>query len=48
MLSTLSNIFRIPELRKKIIFTVVLLMIYRLGFYIPLPGINQDEMAKAA
>jgi preprotein translocase subunit SecY len=48
MFSTLSNIFRIPELRKKIFFTLLLLVIYRLGFYIPLPGINQDEMAKAA
>jgi len=48
MFSTLSNIFRIPELRKKIFFTLLLLVIYRLGFYIPLPGINQDEMARAA
>jgi preprotein translocase subunit SecY len=48
MLSTLSNIFRIPELRKKIFFTVLLLVIYRLGFYIPLPGIDQKFMAEAS
>ncbi len=48
MFTILSNIVRIPELRKKLIFTLLLLMIYRLGFYIPLPGINQDEMARAA
>jgi preprotein translocase subunit SecY len=44
MLSTVFNVFRIPDLRNKIIFTVVLLMIYRLGFHIPLPGFNQDQI----
>jgi preprotein translocase subunit SecY len=47
MFSTLSNIFRIPELRKKILFTLGLLVIYRLGFHIPLPGIDQNLMAEA-
>jgi len=47
MFSTIANIFRIPELRRKIIFTFALLVIYRLGFYVPLPGINQTEMAQA-
>ncbi len=47
MFSTLSNIFRIPELRWKILFTLGLLVIYRLGFHVPLPGINQTFMAEA-
>ena len=38
MLGTVINIFKIPDLRKKIIFTVVLLCIYRIGFAIPVPG----------
>jgi preprotein translocase subunit SecY len=47
MFSTLSNVFRIPELRKKILFTLLLLTIYRLGFHIPLPGIDQKVMSEA-
>ncbi|UCD28047.1 MAG: preprotein translocase subunit SecY [Planctomycetota bacterium] len=48
MFSTIVNIFRIPELRRKILFTLGLLVIYRLGFYVPLPGIDQSVMAQAA
>ncbi len=48
MFSTLANIFRIPELRKKILFTIFLLAVYRLGFAVPLPGINQETLAAAA
>ncbi|HOQ86672.1 MAG TPA: preprotein translocase subunit SecY, partial [Phycisphaerae bacterium] len=48
MFSTLANIFRIGELRRKILFTAGLLIIYRLGFYVPLPGVDQEGMAKSA
>jgi preprotein translocase subunit SecY len=48
MFSILANIFRIGELRRKILFTIALLAIYRLGFYVPLPGIDQQIMADAA
>jgi preprotein translocase subunit SecY len=48
MFSILSNIFRIGELRRKILFTALLLVIYRLGFYVALPGIDQHYMAEAA
>jgi len=41
MLGTFINIFKIPDLRNKILFTVALLCIYRIGFYIPVPGFNQ-------
>jgi preprotein translocase subunit SecY len=47
MLSTVANIFRIPDLRNKILFTVALLVIYRIGFHIPLPGINREAFAAA-
>jgi len=44
MFSKLSMIFTIPELRNKIILTFVLLAVYRLGFQIPLPFIDQDQL----
>ena len=40
MLGTIINIFKIRDLRNKIIFTVALLVIYRIGFHIPVPGFN--------
>lgn len=46
MFSTLANIFRIPELRRKLLFTIGLLIIYRLGYYVPLPGIDQTYMVE--
>jgi preprotein translocase subunit SecY len=47
MLGTIINIFRIPDLRNKVLFTVALLIIYRVGFHIPVPGFNQEEVEKA-
>ncbi len=44
MISTFVNIFKVPELRNKVLFTIMLLAIYRIGFHIPLPGIDQDAM----
>src|SRR5204863_7417911 len=35
-----ANIFRIPDLRKRVLFTLGLLAVYRLGGHIPTPGIN--------
>lgn len=40
MLETLKNVFRIPELRKKIGFTLFIFLIYRVGGHIPTPGID--------
>jgi preprotein translocase subunit SecY len=48
LFSKLLNIFRIPELRTKLLFTVALLCVYRIGFYIPLPGINAAKMGQQA
>ncbi|MBQ9633526.1 MAG: preprotein translocase subunit SecY, partial [Schwartzia sp.] len=40
MLSALSNIYRIPELRQKITFTLIMFAIFRMGTHIPVPGVN--------
>jgi|UniRef100_A0A7C4LNA1 preprotein translocase subunit SecY len=45
MLSKLIVVFRIPELRQRILLTFLLLAVYRLGFSIPLPFINQELLA---
>ncbi len=42
MLEKLANIFRVPDLRKRILFTLAMLAVYRLGGHIPTPGINAD------
>ncbi len=41
MFTTISHIFKIEELRKKVIFTLLMLLIYRLGAFVPVPGINK-------
>ena len=46
MLEKFSNIFRLPELRNRIGFTLGLLAVYRIGFHIPTPGINADMLAQ--
>ncbi len=40
MLSSLKNMFRVPDLRNKILFTLLMLAIYRLGSHVPVPGID--------
>ncbi|MBS4016077.1 MAG: preprotein translocase subunit SecY [Candidatus Latescibacteria bacterium] len=40
MLGNVPNIFKIPDLRKKILFTLAMVAVYRLGSHIPTPGIN--------
>jgi preprotein translocase subunit SecY len=47
MFEKLANIFRVPDLRKRVLFTLAMLAIYRLGSYIPTPGINNDALQKA-
>jgi preprotein translocase subunit SecY len=44
MLDKLITVFKIPELRQKILLTLGLLAIYRMGFSIPLPFIDQQEL----
>src|SRR5437899_5729288 len=45
-MNKLITIFKIPELRLKIGITLLFLCIYRIGFHVPLPFINQEEMVK--
>ena len=41
-----GNIFRVPELKKRILFTLALLVVYRIGAHIPTPGINSIALAE--
>jgi preprotein translocase subunit SecY len=46
MFEKLANVFRIPDLRKRVLFTLAMLAVYRLGCHIPTPGINADKLAQ--
>lgn len=46
MLEILRNAWKIPDLRKKIIFTVAMLIVYRIGSHIPVPGLDPEEFRK--
>ena len=47
MLKTLKNAWKIPELRRKLIFTIVIVLLYRLGAVLPVPYINGDYLKEA-
>ncbi len=44
MSNAVVNIFKIPELRKRILFTIFVLVVYRIGAHIPIPGINVEAL----
>ncbi|UCG29497.1 MAG: preprotein translocase subunit SecY [candidate division WOR-3 bacterium] len=44
MISTFGNIFKVPELKKKLLFTLFAVAVYRLGAHLPLPGINAQAL----
>ncbi len=44
MFKSVANLFRIPEVRKRILYTVGFLVVYRVGWNIPLPGIDPDKV----
>ncbi|MEM7754599.1 MAG: preprotein translocase subunit SecY [Planctomycetota bacterium] len=46
IVQTILNVFRVDELRNKILFTLGMLAVYRIGFWIPLPGVNQSVLAE--
>ncbi len=46
MIQAFSNCFKIPELKKKILFTLLIILVYRIGCYIPTPGINGAVLAE--
>ncbi len=45
MLGAIVNAFRIPDLRKKILFTLFIIVIYRIGSFVPVPGIPFHSLA---
>ncbi len=47
MITALANAFKIPELRKKILFTLFVLALYRVGAHIPVPGVDPAAVAAA-
>lgn len=46
LITSFQNIFKIPELRIRILFTLLMLAVYRVGAHVPTPGINNEELAK--
>lgn len=44
MITAIANALRVPELRRKIIFTLVVLGLYRIGAHIPVPGVNIEAV----
>jgi preprotein translocase subunit SecY len=46
MFEKIANIFKIPDLRKRVLFTLGMLAVYRLGGHIPTPGINAEMLAQ--
>ncbi|MBD5585459.1 MAG: preprotein translocase subunit SecY [Clostridia bacterium] len=47
MFETIKNCFKVKEIRKKIWITLLLLLVFRLGCYIPVPGINPEQFGQA-
>ena len=44
MLSSLRNMFKVPDLRNKILFTLLMIMLYRLGAHVPVPGVDLEAV----
>src|SRR5436190_22333992 len=44
MLAWLANAWRVPELRRRVLFTALILALYRLGSWMPAPGVNSDQI----
>ena len=45
MFKTLANAFKVKEIRNRIIFTFIMLIVVRIGSILPIPGINRDQLA---
>ena len=46
MFETLKQAFKVKEIRVKIYITLLLLLVYRLGCYIPVPGVGSELISK--
>ena len=47
MLASLANIFRIPDLRKKVLFTLTIIALYQFGANVPVPFVNFSKVASS-
>ena len=45
MIDSLKSIFAIPDLRKRVLFTLLILAVYRVGSHVPTPGVNTEALA---
>jgi preprotein translocase subunit SecY len=45
-LNAVRNLFKVPDLRKRVLFTLGMLVIYRTGIHIPVPGVDRDALEK--
>jgi len=48
MFQTLANIFRVEDLRRRILFTLLMLVVFRIGSFIPVPNTNADALKQLA
>ena len=44
MFQTIANLFRVRDIRNKIIFTLLMLVIFRIGTFIPVPNVDADVL----
>jgi len=45
-INAIRNLFKVPELRKRVLFTLGMLVIYRTGIHIPVPGVDREALAQ--
>ena len=45
-MGVLINIFKLPELRRRVLFTLAMLAVYRFGIFVAVPGVDRNVMAK--
>ncbi|MFP4055931.1 MAG: preprotein translocase subunit SecY [Candidatus Brocadiia bacterium] len=48
MFSTVANIFRVPDLRKRVLLTLLAIAIFRFGTYVPIPGVDTSEVTRVS
>ena len=48
ILQVLKNSFKVPELRKKLFMTLILILIFRIGCFIPMPGLSDTALSSLA
>lgn len=46
MFSTLRNAWKVPDIRKKMLYTVIMLLVYRIGAHVPVPGVDATKVAE--